>query len=488
MTTPDPTDEQLAAWLLGDLADPEAAEVDLALAQDPVAAARADRIADALGRLDLAAGPPPPTGYAARLDAGLAARLGLGAPGGRADGDLGPVRAVGGSAGTHPGRTRPQGARPAAGGRAGRRRIEQLLPGLAALLLVVAVSAVGLRSFRDGALPADVAATSSDTDPATAGGATPEADPDPDGAAGEEGAGGATPDAGSLAAIATEEPGPAATAGATGSVAGGEDPAGTADPPTGSSGPGSSGTGSSVPGSGPGAGAPDPGPSAGPDGPGDLPGDADAGAGGATGDEPADGGAPGDGPGDGQGGGDDADGPQALTRPEDPPPADPEAAGGDPGTGDEPVAAPAPDDEEAVADEAPQEGAPSSTSSPTIADAQADLPDDDAVDDRYGSRPESAQVVGLSGAEAEERAAAHAAEVRAADDLPSSGEPPDRCLDTALQGQPTAVVVAVESVIYQGEPGLAYLVVRGEPTLDRADVTIVGSGSCTPLLVRDVDA
>ena len=193
----------------------------------------------------------------------------------------------------------------------------------------------------------------------------------------------------------------------------------------------------------------------------------------------------------------DADpGPEAQPAPPEPPTAQPSEADGSGGPNDEgsTEAGDAPPPSEAPADgsedtsPAPDGGAPVAAlgaEGPTIADSQQPLADDDEARAYFGGRPESAEVAGLSGQEAEERAAANAQAVRDAGTFPS-GERPDRCLDQALAGEGTAVVVAVETVTFADEPGLAYLVVRGVDELDHADVTIVGSGSCSPLSTVDV--
>ena len=146
--------------------------------------------------------------------------------------------------------------------------------------------------------------------------------------------------------------------------------------------------------------------------------------------------------------------------------------------GEEPVdSGSTPDPAEGSGGPQPPGGAPQTA--PTIRDAMADLPDSVAVRSYFGGRPGAEQLLGLQEEEAEERAGQHAASVRGAPDF-ASGTAPAACLDAALAGQPTAVIAAVESVVYDGVEGIGYLVVRGAPQLSAIDVTVFDL-ACAPL-------
>ena len=73
MIPPSPTDEQLSAWLTGDLDDPEAEQVTLRVESDPEVAARADAMADMLWRLAESVHEP----IAAAVDEPIAAAAGV---------------------------------------------------------------------------------------------------------------------------------------------------------------------------------------------------------------------------------------------------------------------------------------------------------------------------------------------------------------------------------------------------------------------------
>ena len=476
MTTPPPTDELLSAWLMGDLDDPESEQVARLVESDPQVAARADRVADLLWRLAAPPMPAAPVGLADRITAGVLARADRPIAGGAA-----PAEREGAPP---PLRGRPRTPRTAGSPR--RSRADRVLGVMAALVLLTAVSTVGLRAFREPPLtqPDTVGATDGSRLPATDGSRLPATDGDvgapPEATSAEQ-----TPSADGLGT----EPGPSTSPGSSvGTGAGQGDAAAPGPPPpvvAGSSGDGGQG-GPSGPAAPPAA-DPDPGAAADPD-PGAAA-DPDPGAGAGPGEQPEPPEPPAGEPSDGSGGQpDDSTAAGDVTPPS-------------PDDGAEGATSPAPEDGTSPAPEGGASPAPEGDASPatgggapveslgaeepTIADSQQPLADDDEVRAYFGDRPESAHVAGLSGDEAQDRAAAYAQAVRDAGDFPS-GDQPDRCLDEVLSGTDTAVVVAVETVTYEDQPGLAYLVVRGADQLDHADVTVVGVGSCTPLTALDV--
>ena len=463
-----PSDAQLTAWLAGDL-DPIAdAEVSAAVESDPAVAARADALAGVLAGLAMAAADPPPADFAESLDAGLAAALGLAAP-------ATPVPAAPEAPTPPPAVSqRPAGRRDA--GRPGAprtgRRLQRLTSGLAVLLLVVASGGLLVRTLRDGTdrvLPPDPDVATHDTEPSGPGeeGLVDPAstDPEPSSATGgddedsdvDDGAqpteAGPSQDEG----VAEDVPaGPAATPGpAGGSTNGAPEPADTGDgagapsPPVAATGPTAAedGDGDGDPTPAPPTPAPAPTPAQGVD------------------PQPTEDAA-------GSGGGPTEEG-DTTAQPDDPG-APPPAAG---------------DEGDAPADGQPQpEAAPAAPPSrPTVADSRADLPTDDDVRAWFGGREETHQLLGLPEEEARDRAAEHRAVVEKSASL-TSGAHPAACLDEALAGDTPAVVAAVESVVHDGQDAVAYLVVRGTPELDRADVLVATPNGCTTLFRGPVTA
>lgn len=149
MTPFDPTDEQLAAWLAGDLEAADAAAVEARVQADAAVAARADALADVLAALSGAEEAALPEGYEERLRARLiaeaeaspqdpsgAAAAGVAAPGPGAAG-----------AGSRPGGSRPGDGRPAgSAGGSRHRRLQRVLSGLAVVALLGVGSLVAVRS------------------------------------------------------------------------------------------------------------------------------------------------------------------------------------------------------------------------------------------------------------------------------------------------------------------------------------------------------
>lgn len=465
-----PTDAQLTAWLAGDL-DPVAdAEVSAAVESDPVVAARADALAGVMAGLAMAAADPPPAGFAEDLDAGLAAALGLPSP------TPAPTPPVPDPATAAPATPPPPPAvsqRPAGrrdpsrpGGSRSSRRLQRLTSSLAVLLLVVTSGGLLVRTLRDGpdsVLPTDPDVVTADPDPSRSEGGdladVPPSEPastsptsgDDDGDQGDDALPGdptedpAGDDEGPTQPTTGSTPEPAdgstdTSTGGTGGTTSPDDDADAPSPPVVASGPttgdGDEGTTTPTP-------APTAPPSAGPS----TTEDGDA-----SGSDPADG---------------------------DEQPGDTDAAPPPPTEADDAAGEPAPQPEAAPA--APP------TTHPTVADSRADLPTDDDVREWFGGREETHQLLGLPEEEARDRAAEHRAVVEKSGSF-SSGAHPATCLDEALAGDGPAVVAAVESVVHDGQDALAYLVVRGTPELDRADVLIATPSGCTVLFDGPVTA
>ena len=469
MTDPIP-DDMLAAWLSGDLDAADATVVDAAVAADPEVAARADRLADMMGRLAEAGAGPAPDTFADDLSAGLAAALGAAALGAAAD----PATVA-----RAPGRPRPSrpwaagsgssvvGSAPHAGPRPHPRRasraarLQRMTGGLAVLLLVVTTGTVALRGFRDGPPSPSPSPTVTAEDPVTA---TPSTTGTPEVAL-------APTAPASGAATPTTRPLPEPTAAddtddvlSEGAPGGGT----TADPAP-----------SAVPGQDPAEPAPSP-PSTGPDTPEDQA---------AT--PPPSVPAPTAAPPQSEGG------PEALgeddgTPPEEeaaaPPPED-EGAEEDQGTDEDvaaPEAAPPPTDGDAAAGGSGGGGggtSPQPATTPTIADTQVPLPDDEAVVAHFGSRPETEALLGLAEEEASERAAAHREAIGAAGPFADGSHPAD-CLSATAVGPGPDVVAAVESGRdADGQAVLAYLVVSGTPALDQARVVVADPDGCLSRII-----
>lgn len=124
---------------------------------------------------------------------------------------------------------------------------------------------------------------------------------------------------------------------------------------------------------------------------------------------------------------------------------------------------------------------------PTILDDEAALPDVDAVRDRYQGLPEVAGLLGEPVPAAAGRAAAYRAAVAEAPAFRSGARPGD-CLAQVGEGEPV-IPVRVESVVHEGQPALAYVLVsvrQGSPTLDRAEAWIVDPTSCTRRLIAEL--
>ncbi|MGI9015745.1 MAG: hypothetical protein ACR2HR_01340 [Euzebya sp.] len=429
MSTPEPTDDLLAAWLSGDLDAPKAQEFSARIRRDPELAARADAMATVMARLDRAATPPPSAEVAARLDAALAATVAGGPP--SVSRQRTSVRS-----GTGPPDGRPAGRAPAP---RSRRRLDRMTSALVVLLLAVTGSVVALRAFRGDVLDPPRGATS--TAP-TAGTATQDdAATEPD-----------RPLAGQSDAE-DRATGPADDVAATAPSAGGGSPgpAGSTRPPA------VGGTGTPAP-LATVATQPEPPP---------LPDQGDGGGESAA-PPPAEPVQP--------------DAPETLNPvdgpTEDQPPPDQDATAdepaGDSGGGGDQASPTAPS---GSAEDSGPAGIAAQDSSVTIADTQVELPDPPAARSYFGQRPEVQPLLGLDEDQARARAKDHADVVRAAEAFPSGAHPAD-CLATALAGSDTTVVAVVESTIFDEGYALAYLVVSGQPQLDSARLIITDPADC----------
>lgn len=451
MTPHHHSDEQLAAWLAGDLADTEDAVVTALVAGDPAVAARADAIAEVMAALAAAGGPAMPAGFPERLQAHLAALAGAGVAGG-VGGQGGRARAA---------QVRPGDGRPAGSARraARQRRLQQALSAVVAFAVLAGGAAVLVRT-RGG----DGFGTAADQ-------AAQEATEGTGSAAGETQAEG-TSDAATV--LTTPAAGPSeetedstVTAGPGGS----ETPAGPLATATAPELPPAPAPSPPVPGDPPPPAPPPPappGPAGGPPPPAPPP-PMPSPTGAPDTDEPGD-----DASGDGA---EEATGEVAPAAP--PPgeaaptqePAPVESGDGVGGGPDEPG--------DAAGGEAQPGFAPGATA-PTIQESGAELADSAAVRSYFSGRPEAEELLGLPEDEARQRASEHAAIVRDAPPF-SDGTAPAACLDAVLAGEDTAVVAAVELVVYAGEDALAYLVVHGTPALDGIDVTLTTPTDCSGL-------
>lgn len=144
------------------------------------------------------------------------------------------------------------------------------------------------------------------------------------------------------------------------------------------------------------------------------------------------------------------------------------------------------DDEEAAVPPAPA-APPSPADGPVILDEEAALPGAAAVRARYRDLAEVTGLLGEPVSAAGDRAAAYRAAVAEASAFRSGARPGD-CLAQTGHGNPV-IPVRVESVVHEGRPALAYVLVSADddsPTLDRAEAWIVDVSGCAPRLVLDV--
>lgn len=144
-----------------------------------------------------------------------------------------------------------------------------------------------------------------------------------------------------------------------------------------------------------------------------------------------------------------------------------------------------PADEEAAVPPAP--AAPRPADAPVILDDEVVLTGDPALRARYRGLPEVAGLLGEPVPAAADRAAAYRAAVAEAPAFRSGVRPGD-CLAQAGRGDPV-IPVRVESVVHEGRPALAYVLVsamEGSPTLDRAEAWIMDPSGCTPRVLLDV--
>ncbi|HUG84361.1 MAG TPA: hypothetical protein VMM13_07335, partial [Euzebya sp.] len=450
---------------------------------DPAVAGRADVLAAVMAQLAGIAdtpGPPP-----APVEAILAAVTAAAATPPSAGGAM-PLAAPAGAGAAAGGQRRPRvrppddpafaklAGRPRSGSRRDRStrpsgpgspRRDRVLSGLVVVLLLAVLATVGIQSLREGGPfrdPPPTTAGEGRGDGDQAGQGTAEDD-----TADDDTADGDTADDTDQPDVAdggsTEDPGDA-TSPADPATPSPQAPAdGPSDGDTGvPSAPGSTGSDAGTGGDRPGSG-----------GTGQVPpGD--------SGDQPA-------GPGTGQPAEPDPS-PEASPPPSDGTPAPPEGGpedddGGQDGTGGQGGGS----EEPTAGDPPPQEGADgdSAMTSPTVADSMVDLPDEQAARAYFGDRPEAQQLIGLSGAEAQERAARHARDVQVSPPF-ASGVHPANCLDVATAGPGTTVIAAVESATYGGRASLAHLIVTGEDTLTRAFVVVADCTTCEVLLRVEV--
>ena len=133
------------------------------------------------------------------------------------------------------------------------------------------------------------------------------------------------------------------------------------------------------------------------------------------------------------------------------------------------------------------DAAPRPADGPVILDEEVVLTGETDGRARYQGLPEVAGLLGEPVPSAAGRAAAYRAAVAEAPAF-GSGVRPGVCLAQAGRGDPV-IPVRVESVVHEGRPALAYVLVsamEGSPTLDRAEAWIMDPSGCTPRLLLDV--
>lgn len=157
---------------------------------------------------------------------------------------------------------------------------------------------------------------------------------------------------------------------------------------------------------------------------------------------------------------------------------------------DRPVAEMDADDAE-VAEDAPDDGVAATRSAPDeplILDSQAALGSaEEATAHLSGSPAEG--LLGRPLDEAEDLAAGFAVAIRRAETF-RTGTEPSTCLDVVSAGTDQPVVVAqVESVVYEGAEGLAYVTATARSdaqAVDRIEAWIVEPGGCATRLFADL--
>lgn len=157
----------------------------------------------------------------------------------------------------------------------------------------------------------------------------------------------------------------------------------------------------------------------------------------------------------------------------------PHAAGGDSaGSGSLSDEAEAP---EPAAAAAPRPNAP------VLFDDQAVVRNEARLRRRYAMAPEVVGLLGLPVDEAATVAAAFTTAVQRADPFAGGGSPAD-CLDTVTTAADRPLIPArVETLRYDGQPALAYVLVTASPgsdELDRVETWVVAPDSCTTLVFQ----
>ena len=161
--------------------------------------------------------------------------------------------------------------------------------------------------------------------------------------------------------------------------------------------------------------------------------------------------------------------------------AAPSAAGGDAGgssgTTDSAARAPAPG---ALA-------APNRPTAPALFDDQAVVRNKAQLRRRYAAAPEVAGLLGTPVDEARSIAAAFTRAVERAEPFAGGGAPAD-CLDTVAIGAEQPLIPArVETLRYDGQPALAYVLVTASPDsaeLDRVETWVVAPDTCATLVFQ----
>lgn len=124
---------------------------------------------------------------------------------------------------------------------------------------------------------------------------------------------------------------------------------------------------------------------------------------------------------------------------------------------------------------------------PVLLDEEVALSGTGDVQARYEGLPEVTGLLGEPVPGAADRAAASRSAVAEAPAFRSGTHPGD-CLDQTVRADPV-IPVRVESVVYEGRPAVAYVLVsagEGASTLDRAEALIVDPAGCAPRLTFDL--
>ena len=136
-------------------------------------------------------------------------------------------------------------------------------------------------------------------------------------------------------------------------------------------------------------------------------------------------------------------------------------------------------------DQPAAQGAPSRTGRPVVLDREVVLADEAAIRARYRALVEAERLLAAPLPQARAAADSAAAFLRRSSPL-SDALAPAECLAALRRDSATPVVPArVETVVYRGEPALAYVLVTasdGARELDRTQVEIVRAGDCSTAL------